>query len=436
MLQKMNVLRANMHTLRSSPSDTASTRRLRQAFYYLSVQGAATRLINDQRSLDSLAFIHSTCLADSVGHVSDLAAEYQFAHVATDLMGLLTSRLEHICASQAMDPVQQCYSGTFLKIACVLSGVLRHVTEHPRFCESWAHSKGSSVLFGFLNSQPILDKYFADEDGGQLLQPALDSILATIANVQSSAVVDEASFEVIRRLSDRRGIAVETQVLALVAMSSTPPVQHSFSKGDAPVVDNVLELLAQWRTSSGLMFKAQLECRESRWSLLGLLGVLKTTVLSVCDAPAKRQCHQVVSSLLERLGDEGARQRCREVLALVGATAEGEDPDQGEQILISCVREDKELCQAIKVDLEKLGFLVWMDCDATGSLKLDAMAEGIERSFCVLMCVSDRYKEDAKGRSEAEYAFLLGKPIIPLIMQKDYKPSGWLGKRTLQSLNR
>ena len=29
--------------------------------------------------------------------------------------------------------------------------------------------------------------------------------------------------------------------------------------------------------------------------------------------------------------------------------------------------------------------------------------------------------------SEAEYAFALQKPIIPLLMERHYKPDGWLG---------
>ena len=44
------------------------------------------------------------------------------------------------------------------------------------------------------------------------------------------------------------------------------------------------------------------------------------------------------------------------------------------------------------------------DCD----MKLDSVAEGVEKSRCVLMCVPDKYKEDTKRRSEAEDAFLVG----------------------------
>ena len=36
-------------------------------------------------------------------------------------------------------------------------------------------------------------------------------------------------------------------------------------------------------------------------------------------------------------------------------------------------------------------------------------------------------KQSPNCRAEAEYAFNLRKPIIPLILQKNYMPDGWLG---------
>ena len=62
------------------------------------------------------------------------------------------------------------------------------------------------------------------------------------------------------------------------------------------------------------------------------------------------------------------------------------------------------------------------------ALNQDKMAKGIEDCLCVLMCVSDLYKECGQCRAEAEYAFNIGKPIVPLIMQKDFKSSGWVGE--------
>lgn len=39
--------------------------------------------------------------------------------------------------------------------------------------------------------------------------------------------------------------------------------------------------------------------------------------------------------------------------------------------------------------------------------------------------MTEKYKQSTNCRAEAEYSFQLGRPIVPLIMQKDYKPDGW-----------
>lgn len=55
------------------------------------------------------------------------------------------------------------------------------------------------------------------------------------------------------------------------------------------------------------------------------------------------------------------------------------------------------------------------------------MAEAVENASVFLMCVSEKYYQSPNCRLEAEYAVKLQKPIIPLIMQQDYSPLGWLG---------
>ena len=55
------------------------------------------------------------------------------------------------------------------------------------------------------------------------------------------------------------------------------------------------------------------------------------------------------------------------------------------------------------------------------------MAEAVEQASVFLMCVSEKYYLSPNCRLEAEYAIKLQKPIIPLIMQEDYMPLGWLG---------
>lgn len=59
---------------------------------------------------------------------------------------------------------------------------------------------------------------------------------------------------------------------------------------------------------------------------------------------------------------------------------------------------------------------------------MDAMAKAVEDSFCVLICITEKYRESLNCQAEALYAFKLRKPMVPLIMQDGYENvRGWLG---------
>jgi hypothetical protein len=60
-------------------------------------------------------------------------------------------------------------------------------------------------------------------------------------------------------------------------------------------------------------------------------------------------------------------------------------------------------------------------------LAMSAMAEAVENSEFVIMCMSDSYKQSTYCQAEAEYAFKCKRRLIPLIMRQGYKPDGWLG---------
>ena len=103
-----------------------------------------------------------------------------------------------------------------------------------------------------------------------------------------------------------------------------------------------------------------------------------------------------------------------------------------------------------------------------GGSTLEAMAEAVENAMVVLVCASEKYKLSPNCRTgnhedtipylylvhdnlrlvlfcicvkvrtgnfsvglyfylEAEYTFQLKRPIVPLMMQRRYKPDGWLG---------
>lgn len=58
---------------------------------------------------------------------------------------------------------------------------------------------------------------------------------------------------------------------------------------------------------------------------------------------------------------------------------------------------------------------------------MSAMAEAVENSEFVIMCMSDAYKQSTYCQAEAEYAFKCKRRLIPLIMRQGYRPDGWLG---------
>ena len=61
-------------------------------------------------------------------------------------------------------------------------------------------------------------------------------------------------------------------------------------------------------------------------------------------------------------------------------------------------------------------------------MKIENSFQAVENAFCVLVCVSEKYKESSACRSEAEYAYNLHKDVVPVMMEKGYSPTGKLNK--------
>ena len=92
-------------------------------------------------------------------------------------------------------------------------------------------------------------------------------------------------------------------------------------------------------------------------------------------------------------------------------------------IMISYNKDSRDICLKIKEELENAGFTIWIDVENISGSSLESMAHGIEQSECVLICMSQKYKESLNCRAESEYVFQTKKPFIPLIMEPGYKVS-------------
>ena len=96
-------------------------------------------------------------------------------------------------------------------------------------------------------------------------------------------------------------------------------------------------------------------------------------------------------------------------------------------IMLSYSHSDKDLCYHIHDRLIKDQYRVWLDREYMHGATMVAMANAIENSEFVLICMSDAYKQSAYCQSEAHYAFERRRYLIPLIMKSYYRPDGWLG---------
>ncbi|CAF1468349.1 unnamed protein product [Rotaria sordida] len=96
-------------------------------------------------------------------------------------------------------------------------------------------------------------------------------------------------------------------------------------------------------------------------------------------------------------------------------------------MMISYCWAQQPLCHKINDRLEQDGYKVWLDRDEMRGSIIECMAEAIEQSRFVLICMSSNYKKSTNCKAEAEYAFNRKSKIIPLIVEPEYKADGWLG---------
>ncbi|KAL3892323.1 hypothetical protein ACJMK2_004539 [Sinanodonta woodiana] len=80
----------------------------------------------------------------------------------------------------------------------------------------------------------------------------------------------------------------------------------------------------------------------------------------------------------------------------------------------------------IKDVLKEKDYDLWMDIENMSGSTTEAMAKAVEDAHVILICMSQKYKDSANCKAEAEYAFNLKKKIISLKMENAYIPDGWL----------
>ncbi|CAF1088140.1 unnamed protein product [Didymodactylos carnosus] len=151
----------------------------------------------------------------------------------------------------------------------------------------------------------------------------------------------------------------------------------------------------------------------------GILWKLEQESEYIIEQDKKEQTGPNMQVVDEKLSD-------REIAASAPITIQRKSTYKYD-IMISYSHNDKELCYRIQEQLLKDNFRVWLDRDNLYGATMHSMADAIEYSEFVLICMSDSYKQSVYCQSEAHYAFERRCHIIPLIMKSQYRPDGWLG---------
>lgn len=97
-------------------------------------------------------------------------------------------------------------------------------------------------------------------------------------------------------------------------------------------------------------------------------------------------------------------------------------------IMISYQHGDFDICQQIYSRLiNQNQFRVWFDQQNMYGPVMNRMAEGVEMSEFILVCMSEGYTKSRYCRSEATYAYQIKRYMIPIKLHRNFKATGWLG---------
>ena len=342
---------------------------------------------------------------------------------------------------------------------------------HQGFCSACAHAGVISMCFEIIKQIDDAHSNWEEEheDSRQLAAAIIKSAIAILHNIS-------------RRLRNRELFADREETLVDFAKKKVRTIAASSLLTLAYLVDEntnhliladkrlltfIITLLDEaWqskdRRSSGYSVKElaeglrHLAIKDLNKNILGqngvvpvLISVIKTSkedeekgcatralwMLAFDDSnkEAIRQKEEGAMDILQQLqhseNPQVQRAAAGALWELEGKTVRHSEriESTGNHVMISYQWDSQKVLVELKNRLRASGYRVWMDLEQIGGSTLDAMAKAVENSSVVLVCVSERYKESPNCRAEAKYAFQLRKEIIPLMMQRNYMPDGWLG---------
>ncbi|UJR26405.1 hypothetical protein I4U23_007737 [Adineta vaga] len=154
-----------------------------------------------------------------------------------------------------------------------------------------------------------------------------------------------------------------------------------------------------------------------------------------CDIQQQLRCNTSFMTRLNHLPKEYNNEQMRKIIQGILWNLESTHKDRtisdinNEKtfdIMISYSHKDEIICRRIYEELIKNGYRVWIDFDQLHGNVMDAMAQAIERSNKIVICMSEEYRRSNYCRAEAHYAFQRQLKMVPILLEEHYQPDGWL----------
>ena len=379
-----------------------------------------------------------------------------------DLYSLLDCLSNSIAAIQNFSDSHSCYDCLLRTIMAILN----FADFHQGFCSACAGAGIISMCFEIVKQIDTENPNWEEENWK--LVAIIQSFLGILYNIS-------------RRLSDRELFANREQTLLYFAKKKVPAIAAESLLTLAYLVDEntnhliladenllsfIITLLDEaWqsedRHSNGYSAKelaeglSHLAINDANKNILGQNGVIPVLISVIRTSNEDEEKASATRALWMLAFDDNNKEKVRQeegamdilhqlqqsknsevqtaaagaLWELEGKTARHSErmESTGNHVMISYQWDSQEVLVEVKNRLQASGYRVWMDLEQMGGSTLETMAKAVEDSSVVLICVSERYKESPNCRSEAEYTYKLGKDIIPLMMQRNYKPDGWLG---------
>ncbi|XP_073253471.1 uncharacterized protein [Porites lutea] len=342
---------------------------------------------------------------------------------------------------------------------------------HQGFCSACAGAGIISICFEFVKQIDAENSNWEEEDEDSQLVTIIDNSIGILHNIS-------------RRLRDRELFANREQTLLYFAKKKVPTIAAESLLTLAYLVDentnhliladkNLLSFIitlldearqSEDRHSNGYSAKelaeglSHLAINDANKNILGQNGVIPVLISVIKTSNVDEEKASATRALWMLAFDDNNKEKVRQeegAMDILHQLQQSENPEvqkaaagalwelegkiarslkrtesTGNHVMISYQWDSQEVLVEVKNRLRASGYRVWMDLEQMRGSTLDSMAEAVENasdSSVVLVCVSERYKESPNCRSEAEYTYKLGKDIIPLMMQRNYKPDGWLG---------